>query len=373
MIKKALLYLIVSAVLLELLLAGGFYVLQRSWSSQVSPQYPWSTYTSSGKRLGRQSGYLKLELRPFITYGNVPNQETPYFRINSNGYRGKELVTNDVPGDRIVLVGGSAAFGTGLHSDAETLAAQLEPLVGAEVVNAAVIGHQSGQELVYLTTELVDLQPDHIIAYDGWNDFMQSIWKNRATQIGDVGFYQIENQLAILTDSTAPNPFTRLIHGLPGVLFPTITRGIETALNDQKSATFTESATRETVAAYIDTITKMHRTATSNNANFLVVIQADKRSLLRAAGTTLKDPAAKNLAEQYDLFRSEAAHAFKTLQINYIDLNDYWEQLPIAHFMDNVHLNAEGNRIVAELIAAVMKSNTIGLAQQIGTEHDSKQ
>ena len=47
---------------------------------------------------------------------------------------------------RIVLVGGSAAFGTGLNSDSETFAHQLEKeLESVEVINAAVIGHKSGQ------------------------------------------------------------------------------------------------------------------------------------------------------------------------------------------------------------------------------------
>ena len=45
---------------------------------------------------------------------------------------------------------------------------QLAQRLNVEVINAAVIGHGSGQELTYLLTELVDLHPDVVIALDGW-------------------------------------------------------------------------------------------------------------------------------------------------------------------------------------------------------------
>ncbi|MBS0169536.1 MAG: hypothetical protein JSR62_04215 [Nitrospira sp.] len=67
-------------------------------------------------------------------------------------------------------MGGSTAFGTGLESDRESVASQLAQLLNVEVINAAVIGHGSGQELAYLLSELVNLQPDVVIALDGWND-----------------------------------------------------------------------------------------------------------------------------------------------------------------------------------------------------------
>ena len=71
---------------------------------------------------------------------NLPDQSTQFFRIDHLGFRGRELDPRDQDRHRVVLVGGSAAFGTGLQSYAETLAVQLEQrLPDTEVVNAG--GH----------------------------------------------------------------------------------------------------------------------------------------------------------------------------------------------------------------------------------------
>jgi hypothetical protein len=46
---------------------------------------------------------------------------------------------------RIMLLGGSTAFGTGLNSDAERFGNRLGELLNVEVLNAAAIGYGSGQ------------------------------------------------------------------------------------------------------------------------------------------------------------------------------------------------------------------------------------
>src|SRR5690606_1999457 len=124
------------------------------WEKRVTPTYSWSLYTSSGEKIGAKDGILKLMLRPYITYGNLPNQSTPYFNINSRGMRGPEFEKDPPASGRIILVGGSSAFGTGLQSDQETLAHHLSQKLGVEVINAAVIGHQSGHQYAYVATEL---------------------------------------------------------------------------------------------------------------------------------------------------------------------------------------------------------------------------
>src|SRR5262249_25998676 len=124
---------------------------RQAWATQVEPYYPWRFVTADGIPLGTEGGYLELELRPFVGIGNRPHQSLPYFSINSQGFRGREITSRQSSRRRVVLVGGSTAFGTGLRSDADTVSARLEELHSDfEVINAAVIGHQSGQELALL-------------------------------------------------------------------------------------------------------------------------------------------------------------------------------------------------------------------------------
>lgn len=75
-------------------------------------------------------------------------------------FRGQETELVHGPKKRIVLVGGSTAFVTGLDNDSETFSSQLENVLNVEVINGAVIEHSSGQELAFLLMNLVDLQPD---------------------------------------------------------------------------------------------------------------------------------------------------------------------------------------------------------------------
>jgi len=59
-----------------------------------------------------------------------------------------------------------------------------------EVINAAVVGHSSGQGLVSLVMELVDLQPDLVIALNGWNDYERPLTSKFR---GSNGFADIES------------------------------------------------------------------------------------------------------------------------------------------------------------------------------------
>ncbi len=151
----------------------------RQWtelSMQFKPFYWWHFVTHDGRDLGYEhKGPLQLALHPFAIYANLPNQHSDHFSTDAHGFRisgGDRSL--DTPA-RVVLVGGSTAFGTGLESDRETVASQLAQRLNVEVINAAVIGHGSGQELTYLLTELVDLHPDVVIALDGWNDYYKHL------------------------------------------------------------------------------------------------------------------------------------------------------------------------------------------------------
>ena len=95
-----------------------------------------------------------------------------------------------------------------LQNDDETFGQHLEHLLNAEVINAAIVGHASGQELVYLLTELVDLQPDLVITLDGWNDY--DLHPLTSKFGGSNGFWQIEEQLKTLQLLTDGSFLTRV-------------------------------------------------------------------------------------------------------------------------------------------------------------------
>jgi lysophospholipase L1-like esterase len=307
---------------------------ETKWSQQVRPYYWSSFHTHDGIALGTRSGPLKLALHPFLGYSNLPNQKTPHFSINNLGYRGRDIRKDEKTNKRIIMVGGSTAFGTGLQHDDETFTHHLEHLLNAEVINAAVVGHASGQELVYLVTELVDLQPDLVITLNGWNDY--DLHPLTSKFGGSNGFGQIEERLKRLQSVTDGSLLTR-ISNLYWILVPNLTKQLESLWvrfyrrEEQKD----EPDLGVASAVYAINMTKMHRLSKAFNYTFLCVLQPDR-----------------DRQQQYRAFRETAKIHLQQAGIVALDLNELDEQgIKAEWYMDPVHLDAAGNQAIAQIIA----------------------
>jgi lysophospholipase L1-like esterase len=98
--------------------------------------------------------------------------------INAVGLRGAEVTPDKPPGtQRVVLLGGSAAFGY-FVSDDECAAALVQQRLRArgltiEVLNGAVPSYDLRQLLVRYQERIRPLQPDVVVLYLGWNDLRQ--------------------------------------------------------------------------------------------------------------------------------------------------------------------------------------------------------
>ena len=128
--------------------------------------------------------------------------------INSEGFRGVEFsLTKPSDTYRIVMVGGSTTFGSGVF-DNETIPFQLEQKLrnentefNVEVINAGIGGAWSKTESNLIKNKIIDYDPDLLIAYNGANDGLKEIgeildydadanpesWKNRWIEICNIG------------------------------------------------------------------------------------------------------------------------------------------------------------------------------------------
>ena len=282
---------------LTLILGSGLFVLVLAelalWLQESSADagrdhregaaYTLSMYATDGvTSLSNREGRLKLILDPFVTYRNLPNQDDPWFHINSRGYRGPE--PNLSPAiRRIALLGGSAAFGTGASSDEHTVAAEIEKrLDGVQVINSAVNGHVSTDELILLRTELIDLDLSAVVALDGFNDSQLAyVLSGERTQANSV-FHDLEGRLiklqriraGLLSVSLAwcetllprvYGQFARL-EKLPGYY----DREVEGTLPDDRLDA--------KIKIYTSNIRKMAATAEQHGLPFLVVLQPQRHT-----------------------------------------------------------------------------------------------
>jgi len=106
-------------------------------------------------------------------YGSKPS-----FRINSRGFRGKDVSVQKADGTyRIVCLGGSTTFGIDEPDEGSTYPQLLEDALNREfrsprfeVVNAGTPAWTSAEMLINLQFRLLDLHPDMLITYEGVND-----------------------------------------------------------------------------------------------------------------------------------------------------------------------------------------------------------
>lgn len=111
---------------------------------------------------------------PEVRYALAPNQhgwiDDGFVTTNSSGFRGADVEMPKPPGRfRIVVLGDSVAFGWGVN-DPETFSARMEQFVhvrmpdaDADVVNLAVPGYGTRQEVVMLERNLKRLQPNLVL------------------------------------------------------------------------------------------------------------------------------------------------------------------------------------------------------------------
>lgn len=160
-----------------------------------------------------QAGKLKATSSIAVGYELIPDQSTDLWTINAQGFRDNEPVPLEKPqGEvRIFLLGSSAAFGQGLSDPSAIVSEKLEarlqerleqqqrspekyqpatlPFTAEQreaitklpprirpgnyrIINAAVPGYTSGNQLAQLALKLLPYQPDVIVVLNGYDDLM---------------------------------------------------------------------------------------------------------------------------------------------------------------------------------------------------------
>jgi lysophospholipase L1-like esterase len=180
----------------------------------LNNQYRLTYHNQSGQPIQGlpSSGQLAVQQHPLLGYQLKPNQQNPALTLNNQGLRRAKPLDLAKPKTeiRILVLGGSTAFGLLAPNNDATFAQQLETLLNQQVqdqrsnakkfrpdvlpyfadeqekalklppkireaqylvINAAVPGHTSGNTLAQLTS-LLNYQPDAIVLLDGYSDLL---------------------------------------------------------------------------------------------------------------------------------------------------------------------------------------------------------
>lgn len=373
-LKRLLLALAASAVTLVLAYAAAEIYLRHSARRVDVPPYAAELRTSDLRKISDKQGIVILQMDPFTIYRNAPSQHTANFTINSDGFRGDEGMEED-PRPRIFILGGSAAFGQGADTDADTIPALLQQSITSHrLINGGVIGYTSGQELASLVTNLSNYHPAVVIAYDAWNDLFEA-----ALNAG-FGENRRGNNSVFARMEDAMVEDYRIKHSLSGGLARVFSVLAEKSLVlGRFGAALNQSAAmghrkfrppaadeRRTlidraVTTYVNDVRKMAVFSEASKTMFLVVLQPElgqrmqptenEKQMLRAM--KVGDVSYGDFfPELYRQFLSAAKPQLTQAGIAWIDINEssLYQKDPQTVFVDPVHTNRRGNELAAQLV-----------------------
>lgn len=344
-------------------------------------------------------------------YQLVENQNSKYWQINEQGFRDSDPVPLAKPqGEiRIFLLGGATAFGYGNSDNQNTISEHLEKRLqeriqqqktspqlyksdtdvlsldevekkkylakpakiksgNYRVINAAVPGYASGNELAQLALQLLNYKPDLVVILDGYGDLMLPS-NEKAAQIPQLKKY-------------LDNPPTGFKAYLSQVIQPLETKSYlaqivqDRWLNPQQTAQKADFILNEETAnlvqhlpqdkaelqkrvdRYIQHQKQILNLGAAGRIPIVVAIQPeitgrDPSQLTKTEGaiaTQLGRTYIKQAKDSYPQFAAAIEQLAKTFPYNLkaVDLYNLTEEYPSPSFVDAVHLNETANQKVAE-------------------------
>lgn len=300
---------------------------------------------------------------PLLGWAHLPRQEgvleTPQFRIsvriNHQGLRDREHLY-ERPSDvkRILVLGDSFAWGYGVEAE-DRFSQRLETSLGVEVINAAVSGYGTDQELLWLRTEGVKYEFDFMILVLAGND----IGDNHRQLVHAIYYkpqFVSEGNQLVLQGYPAPrtSPQGRLAYWLSqrsALAFFLVQRyfDLQSSYQDlrgdsrmaEASANGPDTASRP-FDLTIALLAEMRRIAESRDVPFVIV--ATKRWWNAPSGATYQDFIAALRAGRYLVLDVETVPGFDT------------EAMVIP---GDGHWNPAGHEFVAEQIQNLIETQQL--------------
>jgi len=340
--------------------------------SSESDDFSLHLLTRDGREIGGRAGGAAVALAPLTVYENVPNQRGQKYRTNELGLRGSEIALEPTR-PRAIVVGGSAAFGLRVP-ELSTFAARLEArLAGVEVLNAGVSGYLSAQELALVVTRLLDLGPDVLVVFDGWNDVYDPYWWSR---FGDGerahpgvnnGFRTMEDRL-VRYHEIEQEPLAALFEvGRTLVrrssVFGALARWLRPEPGGDSGGSL-GAAQRSAIAnGYVANLRKLRDLTAARGIGLLVVVQPElgqhvaPEKLTQLEGRLTADfisgdAYVVNFPEIYAGFRRQVVPALRSSGVRVIDASARLASFPApqALFVDAVHLSKKGHDQMAQIL-----------------------
>ena len=305
-----------------------------------------------------------FEKHPYLNYIPAKNYRSldGLNMHNSLGFRGEEIGSKDKY--RIVALGGSTTYSTGVKDWTKSYPEQLEQILNqegfdVEVINAGVMSYDSWESLINLQLRVLELEPDLVIVYHGLNDVNSRMVNPNYYLSDNTGrrkqweapetpwFFELAIFRIPFTVSTgkslvpAMDQYNTAPTAAPGVL--------SSGFNERLGMTPLE-ALEKNLPIYYD----------RNLRNMVAIVEANDFDIMFATFAYSNEHGDYITSEHYQKGIAEHNEVMKSVGNDLgIKVYDFAKDMPedIEYWTDGRHVNEEGARLKAELFAEFIINN----------------
>jgi lysophospholipase L1-like esterase len=312
----------------------------------------------------KKSRYL-----PFLGWIGEPNTTLATIRTNELGFRDRPLLPREKNEYRILILGGSTAWGMGASSNENTVAGALESQLNSSsgnhtyrVMNGAYPGWQSRQELTALMEYHDEFDPDLIIAITGWND----VYVLTSGEDPDLQMRKESGMLAkAVTESLQPMPTMYAVRKLAGSLgiwrlVVHFREKMHLASPPSVKVSYDADNARRIIPGMVDRYLTMANFAKRHGAKLMLAIQPDiyttGKTLTQEEESVSKRYTDKfvNIENAYPEYRADFLDELRT-QITdngavVVDLSGVFDAVTDPVFLDHCHFNDTGYKQIASML-----------------------
>ncbi len=389
---------------------------QTEVGSKITKAYQLNFVTPTANPTEEKQAGLMAKSTISVGYELVGNQKSQYWQINQQGFRDRDPVPLTKPQDevRIFLLGGSTAFGYGNSGNSATISNQLEKrlqqrlqqqqtspqlykpdLLPADkkarqkflakpskiksgkyrVINAAVPGYASGNELAQVALQILKYKPDLIVVLDGYVDLMLAS-DQKATQVPQADYLtdkpnSIETYLKQLIKPVKNNSYLAQVAQNYWSSSQDTNAKADFILNEQttnlvKHLPVDQAELQNRVDRYIEHQKQILNLSAAARVPLVVAIQPEitgrnAKQLTDQEGkiaTELGRTYIQKVRESYPVFTQAASKLAKAYpqNIKAVDLYKLSDKYPSPSFIDPIHLNEAANEKVAEQLYYAISS-----------------
>lgn len=295
---------------------------------------------------------------PYVMFKGKPGSLTGYGDeiYNEHGYRGKyPSVPKSSNEFRIIVLGGSAVWeGESMLTDYLEAALKKNDLPAASVYNFGVVGANSSMQWITVMNEVISLQPDLVVFYDGANDIIHPLHYDPRPGY-PFNFLIYENNPFLLKSFPALTllAYKSNLYRLMARKYLAEKISKQTSLR-KEAGYMTDEWKKEIASIYLDNERKTNHQCRMMNIPFMTFFQPTVYSKQQLSDEERKFVEARAGEKQHVEMLRKMITGSEKADSAFYDLSDVFDGMEAHIFRDNVHISNAGRERVAERMASLI-------------------